>query len=1210
MRFWTSFFLLLAGTLSTAQTAAPNFFKTVPESAIALPEKAERKLIPLDYRTYHLDYTGIKSALQNAPQEFTPEARQNRSVIALPMADGTFEPFSVWEVFIMEPELAAQAPYVRTFAGQSLLDPLKKVRFSHTLRGFRAMVIRADMGLEFIEPFAWGQDEFYMAYDANDIPAEAFPQGPRTVIVDKNLLEKEPPRYTPPVHERGTELAPITLKQYKLLISTTGEFSQDHGGDKPTIFSALAEYVNLINVPYERDFAVRFQLVQGTLLSIFLNPDTDPFFGTDPGALAAQNQQALVTAGVTPNGYDIGHVFSRGGGGVGGLGAICGNSKWLGCTAGSGNYGAGFIYVACQELGHQIGGNHTWNRCGGFAADQRAPLTAYEPGSGSTIMSYVGGCGGDNVQGGADLYFHGGSIVEMRKSLDFESGSTCGASIVTTNNPPVVTLPYPNNFYIPIGTPFELNGSATDPDGDPLTYCWEQMDIGPETPLGTQVASSPIFRTRPAVPATNRYFPQLSTILNNSSDPRELLPAYTRDLTFKLTVRDNRGGGGGVGSADVAFQAWGGAGPFRVQYPNTAANSWNIGEYAEVRWDVANSDKAPVSCSHVNIRLSTDGGQTYPIMLAERVGNDGSHYVLVPNLPTAVARVRVDGYDNVFFDISNQNFTIKQPTQPSATISLDNDSGILCLPADHEVEISTAGVLGFNSPITLDIDGALPPNVSASFSATTLQPGESATLTLDFSQVQTEETFTLTLRANVAGQAPILRPIVLTTLRNDFSALALVSPANGATEAPLIQTLFWNKALDALSYDVQFASSPSFAPGTILASVTSTTLDSFKLPIFLAKGTPYFWRVRPKNECGVHDWTEPFFFSTFAEKCFQWASNDLPKGMTANGTPTIESKINVLAGGPIKNMEVRQVKGYHEFFKDLDVRLISPLGTEVVLWTGRCGNFNGFFNLRLTDEAPNSFPCPPPNSGIAYRPQDPLGAFVNQNSTGTWTLRIKDTQIGGGGTFEAFQLEFCSEVVLNPPYLVNNNTLIVDPGNNRAVTPDLLLVEDANNTHAQLVFTLLTVPEHGHLAKNGGTPLQPGDQFTQAELDNGAVRFFDYGGSHASDGFRFMVTDGEGGFFGTPRFNIQHPPVGAGEADQAGFDFRLFPNPANDVVWVAASLPVRADTRVALFSSAGQMIQETFLPIGAERLQLQTGSLPRGMYFVQVGAAVRKVVLR
>jgi subtilisin-like proprotein convertase family protein len=1211
MRLCTLLCCFFFSAFLSAQTTAPNFFKPLSENAIALPEKAERKLIPIRYQTYQLDYAGIKAALENAPKEFTPEARQQRCIIALPMADGTLEEFSVWEISILEPALAAETPYIRTFAGESLRDKAKTVRLSHTLRGFRAMVVRSDMGAEFIEPYAWGQDVFYMVYDAHDIPAEAFPQGPRTVVVDPTWLEKEAPLYTPPgpVAERGTELDPVVLKQYKLIISTTGEFALDHGGNKQLVFSALAEYVNLVNVPYERDFALRFQLVQATLLTIFLDPDTDPFFGPDNGALASQNQQALATVGVTPNGYDIGHVFARGGGGVGGLGVICQSSKWLGCTAGSGSYGAGFIYVACQELGHQLGGNHSWNRCGGFAEDQRAPLTAYEPGSGSTIMSYVGGCGSDNVQGGADLYFHGGSIKEMRKVIDFEAGSQCGANIPTTNMAPTVTLPYQNNFFIPIGTAFELNGSATDPDGDALTYCWEEIDLGPEAPLGTQVASSPIFRTRPAVSVTNRYFPQLSTILNGTTDSREILPAYTRDLTFKLTVRDNHSGGGGVASADVAFKAWGDAGPFLVQYPNLVTDTWSIGEYTEVRWDVANTDKPPVNCSHVNIRLSTDGGLTYPITLAQQVGNDGSHYVLVPDLATTQARIRVDGYDNVFFDISNRNFTIKQPTQPSATLSLNNDSGILCLPAEHQVSIASAGVLGFTSPIALELDG-LPANVIATFSATTLQPGENATLTLDFSQVQTEETFTLTLRATVAGMAPILRPIVLTTLRNDFSALALVTPTNGATELTLNQTLYWNRALDALTYDVQFASSPSFAPGTILASVTSTTLDSFKVPVFLAKGTPYYWRVRPKNECGTHAWTEPFFFSTFAEQCYLWSANDLPKNMSANGMPTIESKITVNAGGAIKNMEVRQIKGYHEFFKDLDVRLISPQGTEVVLWSARCGNFNGFFNLRLNDAAPSPFPCPPPNTGIAYRPQDPLAAFIGQNSTGTWTLRAKDTQFGGGGTFEFFDLEFCSEVSVNPPYLVNNNTLFVEPGNNRVITPDLLLVEDPNNTHSQLLFTLLTVPTQGHLARSWSAPLQPGDQFTQADLDNGAIRFFDYGGNYATDGFRFMVTDGEGGYFGTPRFNIQPPPVGTNEPGRTAFDFHLFPNPANDMVWVAMDAPLRDQARVALFNTAGQMMLETILPAGAERLQLRTAGLPRGIYLVQVGAAVRKVVLR
>jgi subtilisin-like proprotein convertase family protein len=155
--------------------------------------------------------------------------------------------------------------------------------------------------------------------------------------------------------------------------------------------------------------------------------------------------------------------------------------------------------------------------------------------------------------------------------------------------------------------------------------------------------------------------------------------------------------------------------------------------------------------------------------------------------------------------------------------------------------------------------------------------------------------------------------------------------------------------------------------------------------------------------------------------------------MTSNGKPIIESKVTVNSGGAIKNMEIRQLKGYHEFFKDLDVHLISPQGTDITLWTAKCGNYNGVFNLRLTDEAPNAFACPPPTNGAAYRPQNPLAPLIGENSTGTWTLRASDTEIGGGGVFEAFQLEFCSEVTVNPPYLVNNNPLYLDPGNNKGI---------------------------------------------------------------------------------------------------------------------------------------------------------------------------------
>ncbi|TNE69098.1 MAG: T9SS type A sorting domain-containing protein [Bacteroidetes bacterium] len=1192
-----------------AQTAL-NFFKPVEESAIALPETAERKLIPLQYDTYRLDYAAIKTALEAAPMEFTEAARSQTFTLLLPTAAGALEEFAVWETQLMEPALAAAAPYVRTFAGRSLKDSRKTIHLSHTLRGFRCMILLPDYGVEYIEPIAWGQDKYYMVYDAHQLPPDAQPVMHCDLKVDNAQFEAPQEIYTPPVESRGTQLDPVTLRIYRLIVSTTGEYSQDHGSTPQEVFSAIAEHVNQINAVYERDLAIRFNLIQATLAVIFMDPTTDPFTGGDPAGWAAANQDALNSAGIPSTIYDIGHVFARGGGGVSlGLGNVCLPGKFGGATAGSGSYGHGFIFVACQEMGHQFGGGHTWNRCGGGALGQREGISAFEPGSGSTILSYCGICGPDNIQGQADLYFHPGSIEIIGKYIEPGPGGNCGTEVVTTNTPPVVSLSYSDNFFIPIQTPFELNGQAEDADGDVLSYSWEEMDLGPEVPLGTQTASSPIFRSNPSVSATNRYFPKLSSIINGTSDIRELLPEYTRDLTFRFTAFDHFPNGGGVSWTDVAFKAWGDAGPFVVQSPNATTDKWNIGEYAEVRWDVANTDKAPVSCARVNIRLSTDGGQTYPITLASNVANDGSHYVLVPDIPTFSARVRVDAAQSVFFDISDKNFRILQPAAPSFTMGLDNDSGVLCLPAEHEVSIHTAGVQGFSEPAELSLVGSLPTNVTANFSNTTLQPGESATLTLDFSQVDVEETFTITIQAMVAGSAPILRDIVLTTLRNDFTALALNLPADGATELQLTQTLHWTKGLDALTYDAEVATDPSFDPATIVATVSGTTLDSFKMPVLLAKGAAYYWRVRPVNECGTHDWTEPFFFSTFAEKCVEWEANDLPKVLTANGTPKVESKITVNAGSVIKNIEVRQLSGYHEFFRDLDVHLISPAGTDVTLWTGKCGNFNGSFNLRLTDEAPADFQCPPPNNGAPYRPQTPLSTLIGENSTGPWILRVNDTEYGGGGTISQFRLEFCSEVVVNPPYLVNNNTLFLDPGNNKVIPADLLLVEDANNTHSQLQYTLVTVPQHGHLALNWGTPLQPGDQFAQSDIDNGSLRFFDYG-SHGLDGFKFTVTDGEGGFFGTPRFMIQTATVGTEDLQAPAFDFQLFPNPAQTSVWIGLDRPATEDMAVAVYNSTGQQIRDARLDRGAERLLLQTTSWPAGIYFVQVQGKVRKLIVR
>ncbi|MBV6440492.1 MAG: T9SS C-terminal target domain-containing protein [Haliscomenobacteraceae bacterium CHB4] len=1210
--------LYISAAALSAQTA--NFFQAVSENTVSLRDGAKRSVFPKKYHTYRLDYEGIKTALQNAPWEFTAAARAHSCVISLPLADGTLEDFGVWQTAVMEPELAARHPYIRTFAGESLRTPGRTVRLSHTARGFRAMVLQPDLGVVYVDPYAGGQDEYYIVYDRADLPEDkskklgtGWVQEDDAPIVATTGNEL----YTPPVDERGVLVDPVKLKVYRYIAATTGEFAQDHGGTKPLVFSAVVEYTDRANAIFERDANLRLQLIAASENVVFLNPGTDPYNGTTVQEWMGQNPDVL-NFYCNFNSHDIGHVYARYLGGsaigvAGGLGIVCGANKAAGCSAGYGgsdDYGDGFIGVIGQEVGHQLNGGHTWNRCGGGSG--RHGNSAFEPGSGSTIMSYHGACGSDNVDGSSILGFHSGSIEEFKLFYTQQNGSNCGSYTETTNNPPVVTLPYQDNFFIPIQTPFEMNGSATDPDGDTLVYNWEGIDTGPEVPLGEQEAASAIFRTYAPGTATNRYFPRLSTILNNQVYNAEILPEYTRDVTLRFVARDNRADGGGVGWADVAFKAWGSAGPFLVTSPNTAADVWYVGEYVNVTWEVANTNIAPVNCQTVNIRLSTDGGLTYPVTLASGVANDGAQYVLVPNNLTSSARIRIDAADNIFFDLSNANFKIQQPTQPTLTLGLSANAANICLPGGFTTEILTAGSLGFNNPVTLELTGDLPPGATAVFSNTTLNPGESSTLSVDLSGSTQEGIYTFNVQATASGSPVLVRPITLRLISNDFTALTLESPADGLTDLALAQTLQWNTAADAETYDVQFSDNPSFS--TILASQTATAIDSFNIPFLLEKGKAYYWRVRPRNECGIHDWTEPFFFSTFAENCTVAVANDVPVNISSSTTPTVESKITVNTGGVVSDVNVQQIKGYHEFFGQLDARLISPQGTEVILFKNKCSNYNGYFNFGLDDAAPGAFPCPPANNGQSYRAQNTLAPFYGQNNVGTWTLRVRDNTLTAGGKIEIFNLQFCTSVTVTPPYLVKNDPLLIPTGVNALITSDLLLVEDANNTHDQLTFTLVTVPSFGVLHKDGFGNLQPGHQFTQADIDAGRIRFYDYGTNGGQDGFRFMVTDGEGGFLGTPKFVIQPLGVGTDEPAINALRFSLFPNPASNIVWLALDGPGESEGLVSVFNASGQLVQTNILPSGADRLQIELNGLPKGVYVVRLecrtGTGVRKLAVK
>jgi subtilisin-like proprotein convertase family protein len=215
------------------------------------------------------------------------------------------------------------------------------------------------------------------------------------------------------------------------------------------------------------------------------------------------------------------------------------------------------------------------------------------------------------------------------------------------------------NYTIPTQTPFTVTAVGSDANsGDTLTYDWEERDLGPQRDLAAaDNGSSPLFRSFLPTTSPSRTFPQLSDILSNTPNIDEKLPTVARTMHLRATVRDNRTGGGGFSSDEMTINVVNTGAAFAITGPNTAVN-WSSSTTQTVTWNVAGTTGNGINTSLVNILLSTDGGNTFPITLAANTPNDGSQAIVVPNAVTSKARIKVQAVGNIFFDISNANFTI------------------------------------------------------------------------------------------------------------------------------------------------------------------------------------------------------------------------------------------------------------------------------------------------------------------------------------------------------------------------------------------------------------------------------------------------------------------------------------------------------------------------------------------------------------------------
>lgn len=939
-------------------------------------------------RLVKLDTLEILSILRNALKESEIRPSQSQTILSVPTPDGDFHQFRIVSYAMMEPGIASRYPGIMTFKGISLDRPGETIRLDWTHFGFHALV-RTRNGSYYIDPYNRSTKELYQVYHKSDAPPQPFEchVDGSDKLMDDGSIKAMP---------FGKSYGDCQFRSYRLAQATTGEYSNFHGATSPAqsglVLSAVTTVVNRVNDVYERDMTVRLILINNTDDVFYYNPATDPYTNNNGGTMLGQNQATCDNVIGTAN-YDIGHVFSTGGGGVANLRAPCNsNLKARGVTGLGNPVGDPFSidYVA-HEMGHQFGGNHTQNN-----SCNRNNATAMEPGSASTIMGYAGICS-PNVQNNSDDYMHAVNLQEIA-SFVTGNGNSCATIIPMSNSAPVID-PSPSHT-IPAGTPFVLEVEASDAEDNFLSYCWEQFDnqTGFPMPPASTSTGGPMFRSLDPSFEVPRYFPNLPAVVAGTTPTWEVVPTVSRSMNFTLTVRDNNEIAGCVSNTQSTITSITSAGPFVVQAPNTNL-TLTRGQQYRVQWDVAGTDQAPIFCTEVDIFISTNGGQSFNLQLAEGVPNNGYHFVTMPMVLSNQCRIMVKCNNGIFYDLSNQNFSLVAGTQG---FSLGADPAYIsaCVPSTVVAEIDVVALSGFSGSVFLSIQN-LPAGVSASFGTNPLPVGQSTQATFNGLESLGNGLQELTL----LGQSGSLTETIplLFFLSGGGASATLDSPFNGQQDVSPVTDLAFNSTGAAVFFNVEISFDPNF--NNLLGSFP-TTSSPFAVPMPLDGETTYYWRVQPVADCGAGSFSDVFSFTTSA--CEQYQSTNVPIFIEATSINTVTSTLNISSNGTIQDVNVMELTGQHTWINDLTIRLISPQGTVVTLFEQICGNEDNFF-VSFDDQASlTNLPCPPTN-GSTYQPAQSLSAFNGENMMGNWTLEIEDAALEDGGQLQAWELQICAE---------------------------------------------------------------------------------------------------------------------------------------------------------------------------------------------------------
>ena len=666
------------------------------------------KQVPLQYILAKTDLAQLKNLLLTAPAERKDGHYVSGIPLSIPLPDEKVFSVLAAESPIWDAAYNDQFKHVKTYI---LSDPVSKSlkgRITLTKEGISGILFSKE-GSVYLYPVGINDPGVHILYYTKGeeflLPCDA----------KADDLTRPTGAARPAAGDQGR-------RTYRLAVAATAEYTAWAGGQANALTHIAISINNTIAV-FSRELNISFTVLTPNSI-IFTNAASDPYPGGNvflDGSATNANQTAMDNI-LGTGAYDVGIVFNNGwnrGYVPPPFAYVCDAGNKAKCAAGTNNgqglnpaagpQGLAFDFTVIHELGHMFGAPHSYASSIGTCAVYPTASSAFEPGSGSTLMGYGGDASCNTYVNYGQHYFHTGTLEIIQNYI--AGPGSCVQPIATANRQPVVYLPAAS-YTIPVSTPFTLTATGSDADGNTLLYNWEQTDAGfltPSAPAATNTAG-PNFRSFPPTETGSaRTFPNLYSIVAGITPAYEVLPSVTRTMHFRVTARDQSVLGGKTATGDVAVNFNSGAGPFRVTSQSTAV-TWAAASSQTVSWNVAATNTAPVNCAAVDILLSTDGGISYPYTLVSNTNNDGTESITVPNLATQSGRIKVQAVNNIFFNINAANITITSACAadgttitPAADVIAEAGSASLnlTLSPQYGTAFTPAGTITTGSPSSL-----------------------------------------------------------------------------------------------------------------------------------------------------------------------------------------------------------------------------------------------------------------------------------------------------------------------------------------------------------------------------------------------------------------------------------------------------------------------------------------------------------------------------